>query len=43
MLGASYFHPAKSCEILKKLDSGMITTGGFTVHTVISEYFSIKE
>ena len=31
MFGASFFHPAKSCEILKKLDSGMITTGGFTV------------
>ena len=27
MFGASFFHPAKSCEILKKLDSGTITTG----------------
>ena len=25
MLGASYFHPAKSCELLKKLDSGIIS------------------
>ena len=39
MFGASFFHPAKSCEILKKLDSGMITTGGFTIHTIILGYF----
>ena len=30
MFGASFFHPAKSCEVLQKLDSGMIKAGEFS-------------
>ena len=54
MFGASFFHPAKSCEILQNLDSGMIETGGFSyfhvyvvshiiMHSVINYMINIQQ
>ena len=42
MFGTPFFHPAKSCEILRKLDSGTITAkSGETNNKVDSVDFVI--